>query len=347
MKKQTLFVAGEGGYAGYRIPAAIALPGNRVVVFCEGRLGGLSDYGTIHILARVSTDGGETFGRVFLVAADGENTVGNPCPVYDRETGVLHLLLNGNLKDGGEAEILAGNAPRRVLSTCSGDGGATWLPLRDLTGEAKATNWTWHAMGPGHGLQLKTGRLLMPCNHALTRAADPRVRYVSHAMYSDDHGKTWKIGADVGPDTNECSLAELPDGRVYINMRSYRGEGCRASAISSDGGETWSEISSERLLPDPVCQGSVLTVGERLLFTNPASALRRENLTLKQSRDLGKTWSAAAVIHPGPAAYSDLAALPGGRVGCAYECGHGTDASAAYQQIQWAVFEKTMGEEFS
>ena len=71
------------------------------------------------------------------------------------------------------------------------------------------------------------------------------------------------------------------------------------------------------------------------------------DLTLKQSRDLGKTWSAAAVIHPGPAAYSDLAALPGGRVGCAYECGHGADASAAYQQIQWAVFEKTMGEEFS
>lgn len=250
------------------------------------------------------------------------------------------------MKDGGEAEILAGRAPRRVFSTCSGDGGATWLPLRDLTGEAKAPNWTWHAMGPGHGLQLKTGRLLMPCNHALNRAADPRVRYVSHAMYSDDHGKTWKVGADVGPDTNECSLAELPDGRVYINMRSYRGEGCRASAISSDGGETWGEISPERLLPDPVCQGSVLAMGERLLFTNPASALRREKLTLKQSRDLGKTWSAAAVIHPGPAAYSDLAALPGGRVGCAYECGHGTDASAAYQQIQWAVFEKTMGEEF-
>ena len=118
MKKQTLFVAEEGGYAGYRIPAAIALPGTRVVVFCEGRLGGLSDYGTIHILARICTDGGETFGRAFLVAADGENTVGNPCPVFDRETGVLHLLLNGNLKDGGEAEILAGRAPRRVFSTC-------------------------------------------------------------------------------------------------------------------------------------------------------------------------------------------------------------------------------------
>ena len=64
-------------------------------------------------------------------------------------------------------------------------------------------------MGPGHGLQLRTGRLLMPYNHALSRDVDPRVRYVSHAMYSDDHGKTWKVGADVGPDTNECSLAEL------------------------------------------------------------------------------------------------------------------------------------------
>lgn len=58
MEKQTLFVAEEGGYAGYRIPAGNRPAGNGVIVFCEGRLGGLSDYGTIHILARISTDGG-------------------------------------------------------------------------------------------------------------------------------------------------------------------------------------------------------------------------------------------------------------------------------------------------
>ena len=339
MKKQSLFIAGEGGYPSYRIPSVITLPENRVVAFCEGRLGGLSDYGTIHIVARISTDGGATFGEQFLVASDGENTVGNPCPVYDRDTGVLHLLLNGNLKEGGEHDILQGKAPRTVLHTCSSDGGETWSALRDLTGDVKKSIWTWYAMGPCHAQQLRSGRLLIPCNHAMMPGEEKFGKYISHAIYSDDHGETWQLGADVGPCTNECSLAELPDGRVYMNMRSYHGEGCRAVAYSEDGGETWGEIRLERALPDPVCQGNVIADGERLLFSNAASADRRERMTLRTSLDMGKTWSEGVVIHAGPAAYSDIAVLSGGCVGCLYECGDGDEHHAAYQRIEWAVLD--------
>lgn len=339
MKKQPLFVAGEGGYPSYRIPSVITLPDNRVIAFCEGRLGGISDYGTIHIVARISTDGGETFGAQFLVASDGENTVGNPCPVYDRDTGAIHLLLNGNLKEGGEGDILQGKAPRTVLYTRSMDGGETWAPLRNLTADVKKPNWTWYAMGPCHAQQLHTGRILVPCNHALLPGEENYGSYISHAIYSDDHGETWKLGADVGLRTNECSLTELPDGRVYMNMRSYHGEGCRAVAYSADGGETWGELKLERALPDPVCQGNVLAVGEKLLFSNAADAKQRVRLTLRTSADQGATWSAGVVIHAGAAAYSDLAALPGGRVGCLYECGDGDERNAAYERIEWAVLD--------
>ena len=339
MKKQALFVAGEGGYPSYRIPAVITLPGNRVVAFCEGRLGGLSDYGTIHIVAKISTDGGETFGEQFLVAADGENTVGNPCPVYDRDTGVIHLLLNGNLKEGGEHDILQGKAPRTVLYTRSADGGETWTPLRDLTADVKKPNWTWYAMGPCHAQQLKNGRILIPCNHAVLPGEENYGKYISHAIYSDDHGETWKLGADVGVCTNECSLTQLSDGRVYMNMRSYHGEGCRAIAYSTDGGETWGEVKLERALPDPVCQGNVLADGDRLLFSNAATPTKRERMTLRMSNDMGETWSEGVVIHAGPAAYSDVTVLPDGRVACFYECGDGEERYAAYQRLEWAILE--------
>ena len=72
---------------------------------------------------------------------------------------------------------------------------------------------------------------------------------------------------------------------------------------------------------------------DRLLFANPAST-RREKLTVRLSQDGGRTWPAAALLHPGPAAYSALAVLPDGRVGCLYECG----GRAPYERITFARF---------
>ena len=40
----------------------------------------------------------------------------------------------------------------------------------------------------------------------------------------------------------------------------------------------------------------------------------RQNLTLRASSDGGKTWPDALVLHPGPSAYSDLAASGDGTV---------------------------------
>ncbi|MDH7571630.1 MAG: sialidase family protein, partial [Armatimonadota bacterium] len=53
---------------------------------------------------------------------------------------------------------------------------------------------------------------------------------------------------------------------------------------------------------------------------NPASRTR-DHLTVRLSEDGGETWSASRVLYPGPAAYSCLAELPDGRIGCLYERG--------------------------
>ena len=52
--------------------------------------------------------------------------------------------------------------------------------------------------------------------------------------------------------------------------------------------------------------------------------------------DDARTWPHARVLHAGPAAYSCLTALPGGAVGCLYECGE----KNPYETITFAVFSR-------
>src|SRR5204862_227671 len=143
------------------------------------------------------------------------------------------------------------------------------------------------------GIQLKSGRLLIPCDHRVLRSA----KYQSHVIYSDDHGRNWKLGGVVGEDVNECQAVELADGSVMINMRSYRaGQHCRAVSISKDGGESWSQIVDDKALIEPNCQSTLVRfAGDEkhktfLALCNPASQTKRETLTLRVSEDEGKTW---------------------------------------------------------
>ena len=56
-----------------------------------------------------------------------------------------------------------------------------------------------------------------------------------------------------------------------------------------------------------------------LAFSNPASTTSRENLTVRVSRDEGKSWPFQRTIEPGSAAYSCLAALGDGCLGLILE----------------------------
>ena len=128
----------------------------------------------------------------------------------------------------------------------------------------------------------------------------------------------------------------VPDGRLYINMRSYHGQGVRAAAYSPDEGASWRSLWLDNQLPDPVCQGSVLFADGVLYFCNAADSRERRRLTLRKSLDGGKTWSAGTVIAPGPAAYSDLTELKDGRLACLYESGE----KDAYEGIFLTLLEK-------
>jgi sialidase-1 len=332
-----VFVRGQDGYHTYRIPAVVVTAKGMVLAFCEGRKKGTSDTGDIDLLLKRSFDSGKTWQPAQLLVDDGPNTVGNPCPVIDRATGVLWLPLTKNLGSDTEKKIEAGTSmgTRTVWIMKSSDDGATWSQPVEITATTKDPNWTWYATGPGCGIQLRSGRLLIPCDH---RVAGTRAMR-SHVIYSDDHGATWKLGGVLGEKTNECQVVERDDGSLLLNMRSYHGKNRRAVATSTDGGLTWSDVKLDEALVEPVCQASLLRYTgkeggkSRMLFANPAS-LKREKMTVRLSYDQGATWPVAKPLHAGPAAYSALAVLPDGTIGCLYERGQ----KSSYETITFARF---------
>src|SRR5204862_2868442 len=91
--QRPVFRAGEGGYHTYRIPALIVSPRGTLLAFCEGRKHGRGDSGDIDLLLRRSRDGGKTWLKAQVVWDRGDGTCGNPCPVVERATGAIWLLL--------------------------------------------------------------------------------------------------------------------------------------------------------------------------------------------------------------------------------------------------------------
>ncbi len=335
--KVDVWTSGEEGYHTYRIPAVMRAPDGALLAFCEGRKVGRGDSGDIDLLMKRSDDGGASWGEQRVLWDDGDNVCGNPCPVLDRDTGMIFLFLTHNLGHDREGEIIAGTSEgtRTVWVMTSADGGTEWSPPREVSASTKRRDWTWYATGPGVGIQLEVGphagRLVIPCDHI---EADSQ-RYYSHVLLSDDHGATWRIGGRSKRDQlNECQVAELDSGELVLNMRNYnRQKRARAVARSKDGGESFGEVTWDEELPEPICQAGMVTVRagrgggvvERwLAFSNPASPNRRERMLVRVSYDGGLSWHTAALLHGKAAAYSCLVDLSDGNspaVGCLFERG--------------------------
>jgi sialidase-1 len=330
-----VYVAGQDGYHTFRIPSVILTPKGTLLAFAEGRRGGQGDTGDIDLVVKRSVDGGATWSPLEVIGDNGPGTFGNPCPVVDRDTGTIWLLTTHNRGEDKEPQILDGTSvgTRTVWVMSSDDDGRRWSTPKEITASVKRPDWTWYATGPGIGIQTRTGRLVIPANHAM---AGTRV-HQSHLFYSDDHGKTWTLGGIAADGTNESQVVELTDGRLMLNMRNHppKPDGqtnVRAVAISNDDGRTLGETTYDRALVEPPAQASLIRYASgRLLFANPAGP-GRTHMTLRLSDDDGHTWPFARVIHDGPAAYSSLVVLPDKTIGLLYERGD----RSAYETLTFA-----------
>jgi len=349
-----VFESGKDGYNSYRIPAIIKAPNGYLLAFCEGRVHGAGDFGNIDIVLKSSSDNGASWSPLQVVIDVKEQQAGNPAPVVDLtdpEYPNGRIFLFFNTGNNHENEVRKGKGLREAWYTTSTDNGVSWSTPVNITTQVHrpkqpdihpaynfVEDWRSYANTPGHALQFGSGplrgRIFIAANHSEGEPQPQSTDYKAHGYYTDDHGKTFRLGATVNmPGCNESSAALLSDGRLMMNSRNQRGDiKARIVSISKDGGANWDTTYFDRNLPDPVNEGSLLSIpvrkGRQLLgFSNAADTLQRNNLTLRFSDDNGRSWKKSVLIYAGPekkasvdyAAYSDLVLFGKNQIGILFE----------------------------
>ena len=352
-KKVTVFLSGSEGYKSFRIPAIIKAPDNSLLAFCEGRVNDSGDFGNVDIVMKRSANNGSTWSRLETIVDNDSMQAGNCAPVVDMTDpdypqGRIFLFYNTGTNN--EYEIRKGNGLREVWYKTSTDNGITWSASVNITMQvhkpkqpqiSSAYNFTedWRSFAntPGHAIQLThgdyAGRIYVAANHSAGNPQPDFTDYKANGFYTDDHGNTFHVSNDVNvAGSNENMATELSGNKLMLNMRNQRGDiKNRIIAISYNGGEAWDNTYFDKQLPDPVCQGSILTLGEKsdkaiVAVCNNADTLKRDALTLRISYDDGKNFRKNILIDKSNAgykgdytAYSDMVKLNKKEVGVLYE----------------------------
>lgn len=350
-----VYVSGTEGYKSFRIPAFIKAPNGDLLAFCEGRVNNAGDFGDIKVVLKRSTDNGNTWSALQIVASNDSLQAGNPAPVVDLTDPRFpngRIFLFYNTGNGHEMEMRKGKGHRDVLYKTSTDNGNTWSDPVDITTQVNRINqpeinpawnfkedWRTYANTPGHALQFHEGkykgRIYIAANHS---SGDPKPElrdYQAHGYYTDDHGTTFHLSQTVPFEgSNESTAAQLTNNSLMMNSRNQTGK-YRVVSLSKNGGETWYKTFIDYHLPDPICEGSLLNIGTKrgksiLAFCNDADTVNRDSLTLRISFDEGKTWKKKFLIEPKGTAYSDIVKMSPREIGVLYEADD-------YKEIRFTV----------
>lgn len=352
-KAVPVFVSGNEGHKSYRIPAIIKLPDGSLLAFAEGRVNNAGDFGDINIVLKKSTDKGKSWSALQTVVDYDKMQAGNPAPVvdlYDPAFPGGRIFLFYNTGNNHEGEVRKGNGLREVWYKTSTDGGLTWSEPVNITVQTHrpkqpqlnpsynfSEDWRSYANTPGHAMQFGSGkykgRIFVAANHS---AGDPLPKaedYKAHGFFTDDHGSGFRLSQTVStPGGNESMATEMSGDKLMMNSRNQQGDiRARIVSISSNGGESWDTTYFDTNLPDPVNQGSILTVGKKkgkniIAFCNAADTRRRDNLTLRISYNDGLQYSKSIIVDKSNndkqrdfTAYSDLVKLSRKKIGVLYE----------------------------
>ena len=300
--------AGDDGSAAFRIPGLLTTARGTLLAVYDVRYNNSKDLQEhIDIGLSRSVDGGRTWQRMRLPLCFGchdglpaaQNGAGDPAILYDPVThrawvvaawchGMGNRMAWHSSKSGMEPHVTG-----QLVMAYSDDDGKTWSEPINVTRQVKRPEWNFLLQGPGRGIAMKNGTIVFAAQYI-------DAERMPHAciLYSDDHGRNWRLHEGARSNTTEAQVAELPSGDLMLNMRDNRG-GSRAVSVTSDMGRTWTEHpSSRKALREPVCMASLISVAaddnisgrDILLFSNPDCDNARRDITVKISFDGGATW---------------------------------------------------------
>ncbi|KAH8897214.1 neuraminidase [Thozetella sp. PMI_491] len=270
------------GFHSFRIPAVVRTTTGTILAFAEGRRHNNKDYGDINLVykrTKSPTNNGNAssdWSELREVWGVGAGTWGNPTAVVDG--GTIYLFMSWNaatvsqfgdpLYDGTPTTKINSTWEfrRHLYLTNSTDDGKTWSNPVDMTTTLTPDGWGWDAVGPGIGITLTTGELVVPAKGR---------NIVGHGPVGSRTSWSYQLLTGAG---SEGAVAQTFDGNLYRNDRPSD-PGHRIVARGTL--QSFGSFAEDSGLPDPQCEGSLLLYNQasaagpaRLIFLNAANTTK-------------------------------------------------------------------------
>ena len=360
-------IRGYGGIAeetvsSFRIPALVTSNDGTLIAAYDIRYDSNRDLvADIDVGVKRSTDGGNTWSDIILDMdmgnygfdvtdadswknAQKQNGIGDPCLLVDENTGRIFCFAawaNGHLGDSDNRSLAYAGKGFEIADTpqfmmvYSDDDGETWSAPINITRQIKKYDWRMTFQGPGRGITMKDGTLVIPMQRQEGEEKNMHSLYPlnSGIAYSTDHGETWRTHNFAYPITSECAVAEIAPGKLLLTMRDETDSHYRREYVTTDMGRTWTPYEHNGQMWDSTTEASILKVDanknslgqELLIFSSPQGRTGwRNHMTIQVSLDKGLTWPYSLLVDAGASlGYSCLTMVDESTVGILYESSRG------------------------
>ncbi len=274
--------------------------GNILFVYTHYYGSSNADWASAYVASRVSKDGGQTWSKKSEMVFSQEGSANDmSISLFRLSDGSIGLI---NCRIGGPKSC----TPYMRTSI---DEGKTWsrpwkcIPNRD--GYFQVNN--------DRVVVMDNGRVLMPVVEHEVNKGDWGAFEVNKGIiwnyYSDDNGKTWKVGDQVEYPRGlgdsimlqEPGLISLKDGDVLMYMRTTSHS--QFLSLSKNQGVSWSEATPSKIKSpnSPALIKRIPSTGDLLMvWNNNGDNHNRTPFTIATSSDEGETWTNVKSLRDDP-----------------------------------------------
>ncbi len=287
----------DGCYANFSGPMA-TLNDGRVLWITQGPEWPREVFHLVYAELRESRDNGLSWSKPKVIIRGTKKTSPLIWRLIQLKSGKLFLI---GTHDGGEDLENQENSLNSGFTMISEDGGENWSEPRDIYGAERY-------LGPGLAcaIQLGGGRIVFPFAYYTGNSGHSNIS----AVFSDDEGEIWQRSVsniDIGGSgyesgAEEPSIVELPDGKLWLLIRSQ--SGFLWESFSQDQGVTWEPAQPTRLpsgnAPASILKlrdGRIVIIWNNTVASKGSRAYARQNLVMAVTRDGKNFYGFREIVH--------------------------------------------------